>query len=121
MSWLLRLLPPYNLARLFAFTRKVEEDAAVPCAVCAVKDEQLADLRRQAATQQNYILSLLGQRPIYTDPPKQVTANVVQGRPNLKQMRRQHEAKAVSSILEKVNRDGMEDRANQYAEDVKTG
>ncbi len=110
-------------ARIFAYTRALEERLSVPCPVCGVKDEQIADLRHQAEARENYILSLLGQRPINVQPqePKGRTMTAIGGRSGLKALRTAHVAAAVAKAHNRIDEDGMASRAAEYADSVKQG
>ena len=122
-DWLHALLPPYNFARLFAFTRYLESKVESPCQVCAVKDELIAELREQAEKRENYILSLLGQRPINVAPqePKGRTLTATGGRSGIKALRTAHVAAAVAKAHSRIDEEGMESRAVEYAARVSQG
>jgi hypothetical protein len=121
-NWLLSLLPPWNLARLFSAYRIVEAAAANPCQVCAVKDEMIGELREQAKVRENYILSLLGQRPINTQSqPQKPSMTATAGSQSLRGLRRSHVVAAVAKAQSDIDTNGMASRAAEYAEKVKAG
>jgi hypothetical protein len=119
LTLLARLLPPYNLARLFSYTRELEALLEQPCPVCDLKDERIAELREELRLKENYTLSRLNAPPVHVEK-KQPHATVLGVRPSLRRVRRRAAAAAWLKAEEgKANGgDDMAARADEYAAEV---
>src|SRR5690242_16713597 len=94
LNYLAGLLPPYNLARLFSYTRHLEARLEQPCPVCEFREQQNGELKQELRLKENYLMGRLDAPPVHTEP-REPRAKVIASRPSLSRLRKNAAANAL--------------------------